>query len=457
MEEQILARLEVIKTWSQTNSDHIYELHKTCMYILRKVMQMDAKLQKETDPTNVNYQYHSRSYPANIHNPLPPQHTTQSGAPNIGNYPCSTPSRILHPLTWGGQCGLWPMFNRLQKPRPPDNVVSVVIHMPKHETNDHHLQQISSTIEELMPMNQTPTQVQNTTVQPITISGSILNYRPNGETLPQFITSSFTPTVEMELSVGEVIISAYVFQKELDPSEILLKINENHASRSDFECLCPGKRVSKKIIHPTTLKNTWIQQHTPQQKLWTLPPSFESDINEDTTVSELFDIYGKNWIWPFHALKHILVPMNEMDGHWFLMWLSIEEQLVYLLGSRLNIQNLSFKLERIHHVCTTLSAMLSSSYYPENFLEGKTSFAKWKVFPAQVTNNVHSDQDNSAIWLLHWMNSDHHFQASHMKELNENSVRMRVALDLVFGEHNETYNIIQKKASIYWGKLKCPI
>lgn len=54
----------------------------------------------------------------------------------------------------------------------------------------------------------------------------------------------------MELNQKEVQMCAYLYNPELDGTEMVFRCGVTMGLRMDLDCLCPGKRVSDDVVIP---------------------------------------------------------------------------------------------------------------------------------------------------------------------------------------------------------------
>ncbi|KAJ1400879.1 hypothetical protein SESBI_29178 [Sesbania bispinosa] len=64
--------------------------------------------------------------------------------------------------------------------------------------------------------------------------------------------------------------------------------------------------------------------------------------------------------------------------------------------------------------------------------------------------------ENFAIWVLDWMSMADGFSTNISPQMNEKHVRMRLAIDLVNGRHNEYWEEIKGKAEAFWKSIRTP-
>ncbi|KAJ1391591.1 Ulp1 protease family, carboxy-terminal domain protein, partial [Sesbania bispinosa] len=97
--------------------------------------------------------------------------------------------------------------------------------------------------------------------------------------------------------------------------------------------------------------------------------------------------------------------------------------------------------------CRVLSMMMASHYYPPIYDPNRVDFQNWEVTTPKGIANTTQYGDNSAVWVLHWMNIATNFKQDRLQELNDGVVRMRVVMDLILGDHNEMRDEVINKVN----------
>ncbi|PNY13028.1 hypothetical protein L195_g009675 [Trifolium pratense] len=199
----------------------------------------------------------------------------------------------------------------------------------------------------------------------------------------------FIPSPNMNLNLQEVQLSAYVFHTELASGEFVFICGQHIGSRSDFECLCSTRIVRRK-----------------------------HDVLEGNTMEVLLMQYAKDWMHPFQQLSLIYIPIHDID----------------------------------HGHCKTLEAMMQLVYHESPYPNGNTEFGSWSIVAAEnITKSKNSH--TSGLWVVEWMSMEHAFFVNAPQMLDENVVRMKVALRLLMGPHNDYFKSLSSNALSYWSKL----
>ncbi|KAJ1418297.1 Ulp1 protease family, C-terminal catalytic domain [Sesbania bispinosa] len=175
------------------------------------------------------------------------------------------------------------------------------------------------------------------------------------------------------------------------------------------------------------------------------------DICRGYSKEDLIDIYVKEWMPQYWDVKYIYVPIQEVGGHWYLAVISVSQKMVYHLDSYLDEKCVNTRRFHIEKVCEYLSGMIGSDVYPPNFGNAFIDLDKWEICHPRVTDKS-GNWYNSAVWIIDWMKMEESFQPNLFGAINEKLVNMKVAIDLLCGEHNDCWETLQAKVETFWRK-----
>ncbi|KAJ1423164.1 Ulp1 protease family, C-terminal catalytic domain [Sesbania bispinosa] len=274
-------------------------------------------------------------------------------------------------------------------------------------------------------------------------------YFGTGKILPKSLPTRFSPTSDMELTMDEIQVCAYVFAMEVDLSEVVFKMRNSRATIKDFDCLCPGKPIEDEIIKLMAMRNTWRQMNINVQTVWTLPPAFASDIIQGQPKENIGMSYVTEWMPPFEHVKYIYVPIKENNEHWYLMVVSMEQEIVYHLDSNPQVARLKERRDNITRVCQMLVYLMTSDWLPIHFMNKPNDLDTWEI-KGITPNQGPKNSINSAIWLLEWMAMDYAFQPNVHSVINEKKVRMKTTLSLFLVSHNEVRKNLEAKLELHY-------
>ncbi|XP_057438263.1 uncharacterized protein LOC130730311 [Lotus japonicus] len=268
--------------------------------------------------------------------------------------------------------------------------------------------------------------------------------------------SNFRPSQDMLLTDDELRLSAYIFQLKGDPSEELLKIGSTIGTRQHFMTLCPDRVIDKKIIELMAVKLNWNQHNTDAQPAWILPPRFAEAVLKGKMSEDLLPDFAEEWMAAFETLKYIYVPIMEPNGHWYLMVASMDETVIYLVDCHLNSQQTAARKRSIRTIGKVIGRMMFSSYYPHNYLEGNFELGTWDIEEARSCEDHSTSTQQSTICTLEWMQMDDVFMSNLLPRVEDKLVRMKAAMKLLNGPHNENLEMVVEKAQKFWeSQMSC--
>ncbi|KAJ1437047.1 Ulp1 protease family, C-terminal catalytic domain [Sesbania bispinosa] len=247
----------------------------------------------------------------------------------------------------------------------------------------------------------------------------------------------FKPTANMGLLKTHAGVWAYVFQGNKDPNA-----GNIIGTRQDFDCLCPGKYIFPPVVQMMALKVTWNQKQNKTQTVWCLPPSFAEDVIQGNTADVLCMLYTEQWMQPFPDLKHIYIPIEEFNTHWYLMVISVKEHQIYHFDSHLNDEDVSKRRDVIRNVSEAVSQIIKSKKCPPSFLDNHNDFGNWDIENGRGVPNC-------GLRVLSWIDMQNAFTPSVIGVMNENLVRMKIIVDLLLGNHNESKNTLLAATELY--------
>ncbi|KAJ1402715.1 Papain-like cysteine peptidase superfamily [Sesbania bispinosa] len=275
-----------------------------------------------------------------------------------------------------------------------------------------------------------------------------------GHVLPENMESKFKVTPEMQLSIEEMYIAAYVFHPDADDAEDLFRMVDTIASVKDFESHCPPRVPSTLMVTLIAMKNTWLEAKNKTHDAWYLPPYFNNDVRVGSTLESMIDIYAKDWMPTYSTLKYIYVPIEEITGQWYLMVVSLNEKIIYHLDPYYEDQDIIRRRDNIRNLAEIISQMVQTEVFPPNFAN-TLQLGGWEIsdaFAPSKGNGEHYSEliSYSILWVMDWLYMRGAFQHNTLREMNTDILRMKIALDLLCGNHNEKWEIVQTKAKEFW-------
>ncbi|KAJ1381441.1 Papain-like cysteine peptidase superfamily [Sesbania bispinosa] len=207
--------------------------------------------------------------------------------------------------------------------------------------------------------------------------------RNHSDVPKHYIKTKFMPSADMKLTPPEIHLSLYIFQVGGDPSEPIIMMRNTMVSRKKMETLCPNKSVDREMIFLLAKKITLDEGHA--ATTWCLPPKFVWDVNKDVAVEKLLANYSKDWMPISNSLKYIYVPIEESNGQWHLMVLSMDEESIYHFDSYCEPEALAAKHKTLKKVTSVISEMVHCRPYPPQFFSQYHEMEVWDIIqPDQV-------------------------------------------------------------------------
>ncbi|XP_057450807.1 uncharacterized protein LOC130742721 [Lotus japonicus] len=94
--------------------------------------------------------------------------------------------------------------------------------------------------------------------------------------------------------------------------------------------------------------------------------------------------------------------------------------------------------------------MMFSTYYPHNYLEGNIELGTWDIEEARSSEDNTTSTQQSTICTLEWMQMDDVFMSNLLPRVEDKLVRMKAAMKLINGRHNEHFELVLGKANSFW-------
>ncbi|KAG4997109.1 hypothetical protein JHK84_028131 [Glycine max] len=228
----------------------------------------------------------------------------------------------------------------------------------------------------------------------------------------------FKPTVDMNLTFEETQVCAYVFNPNLDPR--LLTAN----------CTAPG---------------VFGVCHQPLRYIIV----YMVDVINGSPVETLIEHYGKDWMPPFSDLKLIYIPIIQNSAHWYLMVIDMNDRNIYHLDCDLTSQTAYQRKDTIKIMANVMLSVLEIVFPTQEFVIGFDGMDCWDIIEARGIPNCGSSE-KSTLWVLEWMQMEESFVSLLYGVLEEKAVRMKVAMILLLGTHNQCRGELITNAERNW-------
>ncbi|KAK7260547.1 hypothetical protein RIF29_26689 [Crotalaria pallida] len=247
--------------------------------------------------------------------------------------------------------------------------------------------------------------------------------KPKGHVFPPGVRGLFKPRPEFDLTWAEMRMALHVFNKDLDPREVLVKIGDESAKRRDLESLLPNNLIDEKLA-----------------------------ALDDTPYETIVEEHAKPWMPFAYPLKVIYVPLLEGNVHWYLMVIDFYTKKVYKMDSFDSPHALSRKHAAMKRVCKLLEKIIASPEYAAEMFKTPHDFSSWEFKEVQGIPNM-GNCKNSGVWLLDWLEMGDAFQTNIIGVLEEDKTRMQTAVKLVLGHYNEMKPTAESKTRTTWTNL----
>ncbi|XLR36504.1 hypothetical protein S83_064404 [Arachis hypogaea] len=282
--------------------------------------------------------------------------------------------------------------------------------------------------------------------------GKILSGKKVNHDVASLVELSFTfkPVPEMNLRKEHEKIGAYIFCSSLDGEEDIIKHGDCRISRAQLTCMCPGHEISEEVFTLMVIRTTHEQSN--KRILWSLPPLFAEDIFRDKTLDDLLRDYGKDFMQPNKNIKWVYIPVKEKVGHWYLIVFSIVDKVTYYFDVLSPKHGEEQRLQNMKVIEQVLVQIILSEDYVKHGMPGKDHFEKWDILRGYGLPQLESSE-NSACWVMQWLNMESHFTPSVLGVLKDEKVRMSSTLKLVLSESNERKRDVQISTDRWWNAV----
>ncbi|KAJ1379108.1 Ulp1 protease family, C-terminal catalytic domain [Sesbania bispinosa] len=137
------------------------------------------------------------------------------------------------------------------------------------------------------------------------------------------------------------------------------------------------------------MRITWRQCHINVQTVWAFPPSFavRADVLEGRPVNEIGAKYVTEWMPPYSCLKYVYVPIKEDTDNWYLMVISMEQEVVYHLDPYVLSERIKSRRENISKLCEKVVHFMTSDWLALDFLNPPNNMVTWEIktiIPAKI-------------------------------------------------------------------------
>ncbi|KAK7258544.1 hypothetical protein RIF29_24124 [Crotalaria pallida] len=222
-------------------------------------------------------------------------------------------------------------------------------------------------------------------------------HKQKSVTVPRVMKPMSKPPVDINLTLTEAKMFAFIFGEDLEPCEPI-------------------------VFVVYAMKVALTQKYYSCIKTWHLPPSFAEDLKYGKTITEMLDLYKNTWMNLTPDLKFIYVPIQQY-GHWYLMVVSIPDRTVYHVDSYLPDHDIQDKQVVIRNVRENMHSMMTSDVWGDSGVYTPYDLGAWPI--------------DIARGYLTWA----------LKEMN---VRIKTALMMAMDPFNQKKIEIEEAAGRRW-------
>ncbi|KAL2965990.1 hypothetical protein AAZX31_16G092400 [Glycine max] len=185
------------------------------------------------------------------------------------------------------------------------------------------------------------------------------------------------------------------------------------------------------------------------RSVWCMPPAFAVDVINGSPVETLIQHYGKDWMPPFSNLNLIYITIVQNSAHWYLMVIDINDRKIYHLDCDLTSETAYERKDSIKIMANVMLSVLEIVFPTQEFVIGFDGMDCWDIVEARGIPNCGSSE-KSSLWVLEWMQMEESFVSLLYGVLEEKAVRMKVAMIVLLGTHNQCKGELIRNAERNW-------
>ncbi|RYR67365.1 hypothetical protein Ahy_A03g013697 [Arachis hypogaea] len=141
----------------------------------------------------------------------------------------------------------------------------------------------------------------------------------------------FDPTADMDLTMEECRIAAYIFGKTDNYGKILFKFYELEVPRAQLHSLCPKHSPHPDIVNIIVMMASLKATREIPPRVWLLPSPFADDVLRLKPLDVVVRAYLCRWMPATTQLEKVIIPIYEVPDSWYIMVLNVKEGKVYCL------------------------------------------------------------------------------------------------------------------------------
>ncbi|XP_030933069.1 uncharacterized protein LOC115958935 isoform X2 [Quercus lobata] len=221
--------------------------------------------------------------------------------------------------------------------------------------------------------------------------------------------NEFAPFTELEK-----IICNYIFNKDLDGSEVLANMKYEYSDRAAFFSLLPNQWISSRIINLTICMMTLEEKKCGELYAWHLPTHFS-----------------------------IYIPMNDNNSHWYLCVIdfSSRKKCIHILDSLPSTTRQDIRIKNVQIVVKGLDKLLSY-LEKDNYTNSITKFP----LKSPLLDPIQSNGYDCGMYVIKHMHTKIIKQNLTLMESWSERIRYKLASNLVLSMENEQRSKIIENA-----------
>ncbi|XLT33283.1 hypothetical protein HN873_064575 [Arachis hypogaea] len=181
---------------------------------------------------------------------------------------------------------------------------------------------------------------------------------------------------------------------------------------------------------------------------WRSPSSGVADVMEGVHPEILAQRYGNDHMHPTEDLRLVYMPVLEEDSekYWFLAVVDLSERQVFQFDTNATKESKARRRRVIQCMLTALDGIVATDGYKNSHSKSAPEFASLDIMAAPGVPKNSSSTD-SGIWVMQWMAMGRRFTHAVLPILDEEKIRIKMAIALLTGRCNEKSGPLLAKAA----------
>ncbi|XP_020972747.1 uncharacterized protein LOC107627917 [Arachis ipaensis] len=265
------------------------------------------------------------------------------------------------------------------------------------------------------------------------------------EAIPKSMNLVFRPTEEMNLSLVDLAVAAYIFNQDLSESEVLVDVGDCFASRGALMTLAPKREVVDDVLNAVVRMLT----NGSKRSCWFLPTIIMQAAlcGRSLTSANMTSIRNNYMRSKVDQTTRIYQPMWS-DQHWYLMIVDIPRMKLVYLDSLRDPREADARKTAIIRVALYLEGVTLGKSWLSGPEAMRPRFSTFEFEEPEVPQQQ-GDSMDCGVWVAQWMIREHLWQDYGVQHVY-NATRMRLAVDLVMKSHNKLAEDAVSKAFRHW-------